>query len=240
MTVKEGPGTFNRPGFSPGTMAMVQLFSQIPWIYHEVGSGSGLSSDQKNKYRKGLLEGVKKSLQSAGDANSQDNSSPAGCTNAVGAQKIAEIAVSLAWPEDRGLVPKPEYEAAVREHNPERISLLADCGTFVSTVILASGVDDNFPPGYTPSMEDYVRSNPDKWDVVDRVTSTSDLQPGDILIVNAPGGGAGASGHTWIYVGPQEPNGYDAASASLNSRTGNLGKQPISDYRGDYLRARLK
>ncbi len=118
--------------------------------------------------------------------------------------------------------------------------MLADCGTFVSTAVLASKADTKFPPGYTPAMEDYVRKNPDKWDVVDSVAKITELKPGDVMIVNGAGGGSGASGHTYVYVGKQDPKGYDSASASLNSRTGNLGGTALSDDRGTYLRARIK
>lgn len=48
----------NRPGLSPGNLAMVQLFSKVPWVYNEVG-GRGFDSQ---KYETGLYNSIKKSI----------------------------------------------------------------------------------------------------------------------------------------------------------------------------------
>lgn len=149
---------------------------------------------------------------------------------------IVQTALNLAWPTNKGMTPKQEYLDALRKYNPGVNG--ADCGVFISTVMKASGADPNYPVSGTNIQENYVRSHPEKYDVVNSVSSTADLQPGDILIVNA-GSGAGADGHTYIFVGPQS-NGLDEASASLNTRMPNLGKAVLADNRGNYVRARLK
>lgn len=173
---------------------------------------------------------------------SVDDSSSADCSNSgstsADAAGVVQTAVKLSWPNDsHGAEPNPAYREAFTKYDPNG-SAYADCGTFVSTVMRASGADPNYPPSGTALQAQYVKSHSDKYDVVDKVNSTADLQPGDILIVNQ-GSGQGASGHTLIYVGKQ-PNGFDAASASLGSRAGNLGNVVFHDYRGDYIRARLK
>lgn len=154
------------------------------------------------------------------------------------AAAIAQTALDLAWPDDsHGTTPKPEYKQALNQYNNGMNP--ADCGVFVATVMRASGADPNYPPSGTSIQEAYVRNHPEKYDVVDKVNSISDLQPGDILIVNQ-GSGSGGNGHTYIFVGKQPKSGYNEASASLDSRAGNLGTAVLSDSRGNYLRARLK
>lgn len=196
-------------------------------------------TDAKNNFSgvKTIAEGVHKAI--SGETTGSDDENCEQGQSVGNAKAIVDMAIKLAWPESHGKEPKPEYTEAVKKHNSTRLGMLTDCGTFVSTVIRASGADKDFVPGGTSIMESYVRAHPEKWDVVDKVSSTSDLQPGDVLIVNA-GGGQGANGHTLIYIGPQPPKNYDAASASYLTRTGNLGMVTIKDHRGDYLRARLK
>jgi cell wall-associated NlpC family hydrolase len=161
------------------------------------------------------------------------------CSNgSADAASIAQQAIKLAWPDSsHGTTPKPSYAKAIDQYNSGLNP--ADCGVFVATVMRSSGADPDYPASGTSIQAQYVRDNPDKYDVVDKVRSMGELQPGDILIVNQ-GGGAGANGHTYIFVGNQPPHGYNQASASLNSRAGNLGGAVLSDGRGDYMRARLK
>ena len=117
---------------------------------------------------------------------------------------------------------------AYEQFNPNGPGM-ADCGGFVATVMRASGADTNYPAGGTANQEAYVRSHPDKYDILDKVEAikSPDVKPGDILIVNQ-GSGDGGLGHTYIYVGKQA-NGFDQASASLGSRTANLGKAEAAD-----------
>jgi hypothetical protein len=168
-----------------------------------------------------------------------------GCTGVSGsgapaspnAAGIVLKALEYSWPASRGLTPKPEYAAAIRQYNPGASAGGADCGVFVGLVMKTSGADPNYPPGGTSIQAKYVRDHPEKYDVTDKF-EIKDLLPGDILIVNQ-GTGAGAAGHTLFFIGEQ-PGGNNAASASLGSRMPNLGKAVVSDYRGHYIRARLK
>ena len=87
-----------------------------------------------------------------------------------------------------------------------------DCGKFVATAILASGVDPNYPAGYTRSQENYLDSFRNKenapWYVftMPRLGSDSSraseyLQPGDILVYTRIKDDGSHQGHTMIYVG---------------------------------------
>ena len=162
-----------------------------------------------------------------------------GAASSPNAAGIVLKALEYSWPEKRGLTPKPEYAAAVQQYNKAAPYNGADCGAFVGIVMKASGADPNYPPVGTSVQMDYVRKNPDKYDVTDNF-KVEDLLPGDILIVNK-GSGAGANGHTYIFVGTQ-PNGKNKADASLRSRMPNLGSAEAVDSngRGHYTRARLK
>jgi N-acetylmuramoyl-L-alanine amidase len=231
-----------REAVAPGNIPLVQLFSTVPWVYNEVGGNSaagvaGLSQGDKEKYATGIIEGVKQAVP-----KQSDKEGTAACSGAVGAVQgnIAQTAVNFSWPtreEGKAMKPNEAYAAAVLKF-PGSPFNGADCGGFVSIVMQASGADPNYPKAGTGNQEAYVRDHPELYDVVDSVASTEDLQPGDIMIVNA-GGGQGSSGHTYIFVGAQ-PSGDDIAHASMNERMPNLGKAFLSDERGSYLRARLK
>jgi len=161
------------------------------------------------------------------------------CASGVVANNIAQTAINLSWPEDHGLIPKPEYVEALNQYNPDgKFSYDgADCGVFVATVMHATGADPDYPASGTSRQAKHVIDHPEKYDVVPIVSSTADLLPGDILIVTSNGT---SSGHTYIFVGNQPPNGYNQASASLGERMPNLGRAEVADYRGNYMRARLK
>ncbi|MGB4420674.1 MAG: glucosaminidase domain-containing protein, partial [Candidatus Saccharimonadales bacterium] len=75
---------------------------------------------------------------------------------------------------------KPAYVAAIKQYNPS--ANVADCGMFVGTVMIASGVDSSYPGSGTQTQLDYVKSNNEKYQVIESPTRDL-LQPGDILIV---------------------------------------------------------
>lgn len=179
----------------------------------------------------------KSKLQFQGGGGSDESDPIQGCTESgVVASNIATTAINLSWSENRGLEAKPEYFEALKTYN--NVGNGVDCGVFVATVMKATGADPNYPSSGTSAQEEYVRSHPEKYEIAESVSSTADLLPGDIMIVNL-GGGTGASGHTYLFVGLQS-NGTDEASASLNTRMPSLGKAELVDSRGTYIRARLK
>ncbi len=229
---------------SPGNIWAVQLLSNVPWIYNEVGGSSaggspmGLNQTDKQKYADGLVAGVEKAVpKTTGPASA---TSGAGCSGGVVASSIAQTAINLSWPDrasgNNNYDIKPAYKPVLEQYNPSAPFSGRDCGSFVGTVMRATGADPNYPLYGTYTQYPYVKAHPELYDVVDSVSSTADLLPGDIMIVTGKGGGVG---HTYIYVGLQ-PNGTDEASASYQKRYPGLGKAKLSDSRGNYLRARLK
>lgn len=259
-----------RTGIASGNLPMVQLFAKVPWVYNEVGAGGPLSQDQLDKYAKGLIDGVEKSVPLSGGGQAAASGSDSSSCNGPAAGDIVQTAVNLAWPDpyngtdqqkkdepgrDSALTPKPSYKQAMRQYNKPGFTATNgngdDCGVFVATVMRASGADPDYPVSYTVAQAKYVISHPDKYDVIYPATSTSQLQPGDILIVNK-GTTKGADGkihvpsvvdpvggHTFIYLGKQQ-GGYNEASASYHSRSANLNTAQLSDGRGSYMIARPK
>lgn len=202
-------------------------------------SGSGNASNSTGDTASGPTNGNGSSGSASDPAVTDSTNSSCGGTSGASSSKIVSKALELAWPTPHGTQNKPEYQQALanKAWNPSGNSG-ADCGVFVSVVMRSSGADPNYPPIGTSEQAQYVKTHGDKYQVMEKANSTADLKPGDILIVNA-GGGAGAAGHTFIYLGPQQ-GGMDSASASLGDRSANLDKAVVSDNRGNYLVARLK
>jgi hypothetical protein len=147
------------------------------------------------------------------------------CTNGVttasayGSQIVA-TALGLAWPNPNDTDPThspftstPAYQKAYDGAGGGQ----TDCGAFVGTVMHVSKADPNYPPADTVADYDYVTSHKSEFDIINHPTSTSQLQPGDILIY----GGNPPDGHTEIYVGRQT-GGYVTADASLGGHTPQL------------------
>lgn len=233
-----GPGSVqeNTNSDSPITVAPIETQNYLKNVYSLITSGF-TKSGHPNYPDPAVSTGPP-----AGEVNL-----PTGCSGGVVAGSIVQTALNLAWPGPREPKnePKPEYKNAPPTSTSAGNCFGADCGVFVSTVMLRSGADPNYPISGTSVQAAYLKNNPQKYDVVQLGPgdSTAGLLPGDILIVNA-GGGEGASGHTYIFVG-QQPGGYNQASASwssdcANSRMPSLGTAVIVDERGYYMRARLK
>lgn len=253
---------------SKGSVLITQYFAQVPWVYNEQqqdGPNASITDATLEKYVKGVVEGVKKIVPTNGSDTAVAGGACGDTTvGGGGVTSIVNKAIQLAWPQPFAkrtsdqtyrtspTTPTQAYVDAMRKFNKGGLGIYngADCGVFVATVMRSSGADPKYPASYTPTQAQYVVDHPDLYDVK-LVTTTADLQPGDVLIVNAGsyvdkngkyhvGPGAGAAGHTLIWLGPQA-NGYDEASASLGSRSGNQGKTDIlNDSRGKYIRARLK
>jgi len=140
----------------------------------------------------------------------------ASCSSANGAVAGSIIDTALGFalesPATQGMTSKsdarPSYQSAKETINPG--GQWSDCGVFVATVMIASGVDPDYPKVVTTTQLGYVRSKPTKYEIIEKPTlqqgSVNTLQPGDILIT---------SGHTEIYTGKSP---YPAVDASLNDR----------------------
>jgi hypothetical protein len=166
----------------------------------------------------------------AGDPTAGSGTTPQGCSSGIVSGDIVQTALSLAW--DTGGHGKeksdarPSYQQAMPKYNGSTgTDEWSDCGVFVATVLVASGADPDYPKRGTLVQQPYMDSHPEKYEKLGDVSSTSQLQAGDILI---------NSTHTYLYVGDQ-PGGFNAVSASLHSHV----PQASSFYAG-FTAYRLK
>ncbi|GAA0576636.1 peptidoglycan DD-metalloendopeptidase family protein [Kribbella sandramycini] len=169
-------------------------------------------------------QGARQVLETYGGGTGNPGTGPStGC--GAGSGNIAEVAKSLAWPEEghdtSGSVnggeatAKPEFVAAMKKYNDPRGYLAyTDCGRFVATVMHMSGADTKFPKVSTGVQFNYMKTSGkyNSW----HGTPPGGMKPGDIL--NGPG-------HTYLYVGPwgKEGRGYTAASGSLGGHVPEAG-----------------
>jgi len=146
------------------------------------------------------------------------NGGAGGC--GAGNGDIVQTALLLAWGDDghnstAKSAAKPEYQEAMPKYNGATdVDPYTDCGVFVATVMVMSGVDPDYQERGTGEQLRYVQ-NSSKYDVM-RLTDLGQLKPGDILITN---GNSNTTGHTYIYTGNYEGTDgetYNAASASLH------------------------
>lgn len=177
-----------------------------------------------------------------GEGDSTTPNATCGTTGGAGivAGNIVQTAVGLAWDRNVGDSSPPfekasttAYQGALKQYskggNVGGDIGYTDCGRFVGTVMEASGVDPDYPDVGTWIAADYVRAHPEKYEIIENVNDTSQLQPGDILI-DGPN-------HTYIYVGSQ-PNGFDIREASYGSRVPQSRKFWVNA--GAYFAARYK
>lgn len=157
----------------------------------------------------------------------------------AGVSAITQTAISFSWPDSsHGTTPEAAYQDAIDKYNSGQNP--ADCGVFVATVMRASGADPSYPASGTANQANYVMHS-SRYQIVPGATTTSDLQPGDILIIGGTASDA-ASGHTLIYLGQVAGSDANEASASYNERAANLGTitslvDPLG--RGTFMVARL-
>jgi hypothetical protein len=178
----------------------------------------------------------------AGSAPGGNGADPAASTGGgcgAGSGNIAEVAKSLAWPDDGhnsvlAAAAKKEYVAAMEKYNdgPAGDDPYSDCGRFVATVMRMSGADPDFPKVYTPTQKSYMES-PGKYDYW-HGEPPGGMKPGDIL--NGPG-------HTYLYIGPwgADGRGFNAASGSLHDHVPQAGYlYDVGKGSGNFTVYRLK
>ena len=154
-----------------------------------------------------------------------------------GGDAITQTAFNLAWPEaGHENQVKPEFRDAAKAlgrgtrsycGGDSELDFAQDCGVFVSVVVQTTGIDPEYPDSGTSYLQSHMEKS-DKWKEIENLGNESNLEPGDIFVVNA-GGGSGGSGHIFIYVGDGK-----IASASLCSYTGMIKNVYFSDNRGSY------
>ena len=168
-----------------------------------------------------------------------------------GGGTITETAIYLSW-EGHGHAitdPKPEYVTAMKEvgswilpcgHGGECPYYGASCDQFVATVMRYSGADPNFPifhGSYTSAsgrgygQDYYMDDHPEMYQKIENLGNTSNLQPGDIFVVNNE---SNSGYHIFLYIG--EIDGQPSqASASWGGRTGeHYAGLSFRDYGMDY------
>jgi len=138
------------------------------------------------------------------------------CTleNGVVAGNIVKTAIGLALekPVNEGVNKESDardtYQAAKTTYNPG--VHWTDCGGFIATIMISSGVDPNYTLVSTDAQELYVRSQPAKYQINESPT-LNDLRPGDILFT---------PGHTTMYTGEATFPSVDASYYDPNTNTG--------------------
>jgi hypothetical protein len=170
----------------------------------------------------------------SGEAPAPGSGGAGGCVTG-GNGDIVKTALGLAWDTPgHGFTPKDGYADAVAKYNGATTDdPLTDCGVFVATVMVMSGVDKDYARRNTDAQMDYLR-NSGKYEIYDNLTNEGQLQKGDIFIID---------GHTYIYTGNYKGGDgktYNAASASLHGHTPEASHVFFDDYRGHYTVARFK
>ncbi|MEI6237120.1 MAG: phage tail tip lysozyme [Candidatus Saccharibacteria bacterium] len=199
---------------SGGDIPLVMLWSKVPWIYLEAGSPTGgLTPDQKETYAKGIIDGVIASIPASGSD----------CTGSGDAAAIVDWALKLAW-DDKGqhdiMTPRPLYKEW--HDKPDFYGWYKDyspCNQFVGVVMHASGADNKFEKSVTDLQEAYIRKHPEKYEERKNLTSTKQLEPGDLMYRNTDKNfedNVWGEGHTWIYVGDQPGGNIREAEMGSN------------------------
>lgn len=186
-----------------------------------------------------LIERVTNDIVELADgAVNLDRVSPDG-NGCAASGSLIDTTLLYAWPDYRSppyTDKKPEYDEATRaamsrgEYVGGGRYPGVDCGGFVTRVMRDSGYDPSYNSEEcnTPCQKRYLDQN---WEVVN-VTSTSDLQPGDVAM---------RTGHTFMYVGEQP--GFETTVASASFSTSNqgwrapmAGKEAVLDSRLTWYR----
>ncbi len=232
ITTGTAPGFYDKEDPKRNT-TLVQLWSEVPWIYLEAGADAskdghavgGLTEAQKKIYAKGIIDGVVASLPpgtGGTDSNgcNNDNSENDGAVSG----DLVNTALNLAWdksvviPKDKYTdsygksAAKPAYVKAFDKYNGETASAgYTDCGKFVATVVRSSGVDSNYAKaGSFTNQQPYIEAHPEKYREIENLKNTTNLHPGDIFI---------STSHTFMYVGA-------AGGAGKVYRQASWGTQP--------------
>lgn len=141
------------------------------------------------------------------------------------------------WPEYRGkwesegmvaITPTLDYQTAANTAKAEGRHTGStfkgfkgiDCAGFISTLVVDSGLDENFVGGrggWTLVLKDWLSST-DTWEKITVGDDSSNLRLGDIAVYH------GAGGHVFMFVGnalegfEQDDRNVDGISAALDSR----------------------
>lgn len=213
--------------FSWGNTPLMMLWADsVPWVYNEIArdNGRALSPELKQKYITGIVNGVKAALPSTDTGGGGDC---AGTTTVSGnfQQKVLDYVLpDYHAPNFTGASnAKPGYVQAADKAVAEGRyvgnggnSWYADCGGFVTTLIVDSGHDTTYNKaesgggGPTETQYAWLESH---WQLLGRAEDidAATLQPGDVWITRG-------RGHTFVYIGDVPGINSKAASASNMER----------------------
>ena len=160
-------------------------------------------------------QSIDQGMEYTEEPSASGSNSDAGGENIPGNGKgIIETAKNLAYPYTAGSSgQKDAYTKAHKEHNGyfrDDGWTYTDCGIFVGTVMRMS-VDPNFPVVWSPDQINYVKSNPDKYQIITNPTLET-MQPGDIIMWGIDGGT-----HSAFY-GGDLGDGHNIIDASARER----------------------
>ena len=243
----------------PDDAALIKSHTKMAGSFYMLMQTDGWESS--DEYAHSVLNMVDSNLNEADLQGMYQSYQNLGCDEAtVEMDGIAGAAVSWAWPKgtdwydindestmDGGGDAYKQTKCtslycAVKDLvEPGDTSFYSSCCRGVSTAVRAAGADDNIPLGGAAAILSYCSSNPDKWENLGFVTSTSfidTLQPGDLLL---------SKHHVIIFVGPDLPlEKWSAGTGELTdckhaivhaSRSGTLdhSRGPRCDNSCDYL-----
>lgn len=161
------------------------------------------------------------------------------CFRVGGNGDITTTAIAFSWPGIRSHSvndPKPEYRQALQAvglstYGDVNVNRGSSCDAFVAAV-MRSTVDPSFQCCGTINQLKYLHGNP-LYTEIENLGNTSNLESGDIFILDQKRDYKTASGHIMMFV---IDNGKPMlAHASYGERTGERGGNPyFKDHRGTY------
>lgn len=208
-----------------GNISIVQLFSNIPWIYNEAGQ----SSLNKDDYAKGITGGIVKALGNSESTSAGSTGGSDGCADGTTATSdFASTVKAYAHPDYRKAPFHERMPAWAKVADDPKSHFVGgsvagvkgiDCGGFVTMTLRNSGLDTNYNPNkgntnMSGGQRDYLRDN---WKKLN-VQTTKDLQPGDVAMSDS---------HTFLFVG--KIDGFNDVFASSSwDPDGVAGRAPMA------------
>lgn len=213
---------------APGNLTHVQLWSDdIPWVYNEIAQNTatdGITDQRKQQYADGIANGIIAAIPTSGVGRNSGS-----CGQVFNTAGLSNTVLTYAWPDYRAAPfpdKKPEYDAAIDAAMASGQYVGGgkypgvDCGGWVTRLMIDSGFEPNYNYGGViangASNVNYGQSPwiEENWQRIGSVTSTAELQPGDVAI------NIGKT-HTFAYVG--DIQGFDSEIASASYSTGGQG-----------------
>jgi hypothetical protein len=172
--------------------------------------------------------------------NASDVPGGGSCFYVGGNGDITAAAIAFSWPGIRSHAkddPTPAYREALaavglNNYGDSNVNIGASCDAFVATVMRASGADPSFQCCGTSNQLPYLHNSP-LYTEIENLGNTSNLQSGDIFILDRNWNYTGPSGHIMMFI--IDEGKPMMAHASYGDRTAERGGNPyFRDHRGAY------